>query len=204
MAIDIKNLPPAIKILLIFIAPILITPIFYLVIYSPKSETLARIERDILKLNEDININSIKATRLDELKKKNLMLQARLMELKEQLPEEKEVSSLLKEVSDLSASSGLDILYWKPGERKSNPSGLYEEIPVKVEVTGGYHDLGIFFSYISKLKRIVKISDIKMGNIKVGRGVPLIQTSFTATTFASVEVKKEEEPKKKKEEPRKK
>ncbi len=204
MAIDIKNLPPTIKILLIFIAPILITPIFYLVIYSPKSETLARIERDILKLNEDININSIKATRLDELKKKNLMLQARLRELKEQLPEEKEASSLLKEVSDLSASSGLDILYWKPGERKSNPSGLYEEIPVKVEVTGGYHDLGIFFSYISKLKRIVNISDIKMGNIKVERRVPLIQTSFTATTFASVEVKKEEEPKKKKEEPRKK
>lgn len=204
MAIDIKNLPPTIKILLIFIAPILITPIFYLVIYSPKSETLARIERDILKLNEDINSNSIKATRLDELKKKNLMLQARLRELKEQLPEEKEVSSLLKEVSDLSASSGLDILYWKPGERKSNPSGLYEEIPVKVEVTGGYHDLGIFFSYISKLKRIVNISDIKMGNIKVERRVPLIQTSFTATTFASVEVKKEEEPKKKKEEPRKK
>jgi type IV pilus assembly protein PilO len=198
MAIDIKNLPPAVRSILIFIPAIIIIPAFYFGIYSPKNETLARLKTEITKLDNDINVSSIKAAKLEELKQKNIKLQARLKELKEQLPEEKEVSSLLKEVSDLGAKSGLNFLYWKPGERKANPSGLYEEIPVKVEVNGGYHDLGVFFSHISKLTRIVNISDIKMGGVKIERGSPVIQTSFTATTFAStVEGEKKEVPKKK-------
>lgn len=196
MAIDIKNLPQAVRVLLIFLPTIIIIPVFYFVIYSPRSENLSRLEKDVSKLNNDINVSSIKAAQLDELKKKNLMLQARLKELKEQLPEEKEVSSLLKEVSDLGAKAGLNILYWKPSERKPNPSGLYEEIPVKVEVTGGYHDLGTFFSHISNLKRIVNISDIKFSDPKLEKGSTVIKASFTATTFSAVEEGKKEEPKK--------
>jgi len=196
MAIDIKNLPPAVRVILIFLPVIIIIAVFYFVIYSPRNEDLSRLEKDISKLNNEINVSSIKASQLDELKKKNIMLQARLKELRDQLPEEKEVSSLLKEVSDLGAKAGLNILYWKPGERKSNPSGLYDEIPVKVEVTGGYHDLGTFFSHISNLRRIVNISDIKLSDPKTEKGSTVIKASFTATTFSAVEEGKKEEPKK--------
>lgn len=207
MPMDIKNLPPAVRVLLILLPVIIIVPLFYFFVYSPKNQTIGRLEKDISKLNNDINVSSIKAAQLDELKKKNILLQAKLKELKEQLPEEKEVSSLLKEVSDLGAKSGLNILYWKPGPRKTDPSGLYEEIPVKVDAEGGYHDLGVFFSHISRLSRIVNIKDIKMGNVKIERGSPIIQASFTATTFATVtpaEVEKKEDVKKKKPEPKKK
>lgn len=192
MALELKNLPPAVRIIAIFLPAVIIVPLFLFFIYSPKSDTIAKLEKEIGKLNNDINESTIMVAQLDELKKKNSMLQARLTELKEQLPEEKEVSSLLKEVSDLGARSGLDILFWKPGARKPDPSGLYEEIPVKVDASGGYHDLGVFFSHISKLTRIVNITDIKMGNVKIERGIPLIRSSFTATTFATVEKKKEE------------
>ncbi len=201
MAIDIKNLPPAVRVILIILPIIIIVPAFYFFVYSPKTKTVERLEKDVSKLNNEINVSSIKVAQLDELKKKNLMLQSKLKELKEQLPEEREVSSLLKEVSDLGAKSGLGILLWKPSERRADPSGLYEEIPVKVEVTGGYHELGVFFSHISKLPRIVNISAIKMGNVKVEKGAPVIQSTFTATTFAAVTEKvgeKKEEDKKKK------
>ncbi len=106
------------------------------------------------------------------------------------MPEEKEVSVLLKQISDLGVRSGLEILLWKPGTRKPDPSGLYIEIPVSVEVVGGYHDLGVFYSHISRIKRIVNISNI---NISVGRparsreAVHLIKAVFDASTFSAVD-----------------
>lgn len=188
MAIDIKRLPPIMR---IFVPPLVIIAVlfslYYFLLDLPKRETIARLDKEIFNLNNEINISSIKASRLDELKKRNTILQARLKELREQLPEEKEVSPLLKQISDLGAKSGLNILLWKPGDRKQNPSGLYDEIPVKMDVAGGYHDLGVFFSHISRLTRIVNISEIKMGNVKIERGSPVIQVGFTATTFAAVE-----------------
>ena len=107
---------------------------------------------------------------------------------KEQLPEEKEVSELLKQISELGLRSGLEILLWKPEARKTQPEGLYVEIPVRVEVLAEYHRLGDFFSHISRLPRLVNISDIHLRkDLKNMEGI--INAKFTARTFASVETK---------------
>ncbi|MFQ5781101.1 MAG: type 4a pilus biogenesis protein PilO, partial [Nitrospiria bacterium] len=66
-------------------------------------------------------------------------------------------------------------------------SGLYVEIPVNIEVAGGYHSLAVFFDKISKLSRIVNVSNIRMTSPKAERDNIVIQTSFSATAFASVE-----------------
>jgi type IV pilus assembly protein PilO len=110
----------------------------------------------------------------------------RLDELKLQLPEEKEVSTLLKQVSDLGIRSGLHIMLWKPEQKKTHPSGIVYVIPVKVELTGSYHSLGYFFSSLTKLDRIVNISDIKLSDPKPGKDVASLKVSFTATTFSSI------------------
>ncbi|HEW81318.1 MAG TPA: hypothetical protein ENH18_03005 [Nitrospirae bacterium] len=78
--------------------------------------------------------------------------------------------------------SGLDIILWKPEPRKTDPEGLYVEIPVNVEVMTNYHQLGVFFSHISRLQRLVNISDIML-DVKNTR----IYAKFTARTFASAE-----------------
>ena len=109
------------------------------------------------------------------------------MRLKEQLSEEKEVSILLRQVSELGRGSGLEILLWKPEPKKTNPEGLYVEIPVRVEVMAQYHKFGDFLSHVSRLSRLVNISDIDM---KSGQGdnaaQGIISVTFKARTFASV------------------
>ena len=117
---------------------------------------------------------------------KNDEIKKRLAELQEQLPEEKEVSPLLRQISDLGLKSGLEILLWRPETRKPDPAGLYVEIPVQVDVTGGYHDLGIFFSHISQIKRIVNLSNIKLESYTARSGAKIIKANFTASTFSAV------------------
>jgi type IV pilus assembly protein PilO len=190
MAINlkIKNIPPYLKVIIpvtVFLIPVIV---FYFLVYSPKNKEIKMLGASIAKLDNEIATGEVKIRRLDELRAENARLKMRLAELQEQLPEEKEVSVLLKQISDLGLQSGLVILLWKPEARKPDPKGIHVEIPVKMEVIGGYHDLGVFFSHISRIKRIVNISNIKIGKSK-GRGedIHLINAAFTASTFSAVD-----------------
>lgn len=183
--IDVKNLPPFSKIIMVFLPSIALIILFFVLVYSPKREEIKVFGNDIVRLNSEIASSEVKVKRLDMLRLENVMLKARLRELQEQLPEEKEVSGLLRQISELGIKSGLKILLWRPEERVPDPSGLYVRIPVKVEVSTSYHNLGSFSSHISRLPRIVNISDIKLTNPVVKEGAQQLNASFIATTFSA-------------------
>ena len=75
---------------------------------------------------------------------------------------------------------------WKPEQRKTHTSGIVYEIPVKVELSGSYHDLGDFFSSLTKFNRIVNISDIRLSDPKPEKGISREKITFVATTFSAV------------------
>ena len=110
-----------------------------------------------------IRANDEKIKKLAELRAEVKTLEARLKVLTEQLPPGSEVSGLLRQIQNLVSQSGLTLKLWRPDKRKPHPSGLYEEIPINVELVGGYHDVGIFFDRVSKMTRIVNMLNLKMG-----------------------------------------
>jgi len=184
-----KNLPTYQKLLALFLINILIVAMFFWFFYLPQNNTIAGLQTDLAKLDSEIGIQRAKVEKLEQLKKENAELERQLAEKKEQLPPEAEVASLLKQVSDLGLRVGLDFKLWKPSAKKDDPSGLYAEIPVDVEVDGGYHTIAMFFDSVSKLPRIVNISNIKMGTPKVEKGRLAVHTAFVATAFAAAEGK---------------
>jgi type IV pilus assembly protein PilO len=181
-----KNLPSHFQILITVAPAIVLIALFFFLIFSPNNKKIKGLELRLAKVEKDIEESQAKISKLDVLIEENKVLKVKLQRLKEQLPEEKEVSVLLKQISELGLRSGLEILLWKPEARKTGPGGLYVEIPVRVEVLTGYHRLGDFFSHISRLPRLVNISQIKLKkHSKKGRA--LIKSTFLARTFASVE-----------------
>jgi len=181
-----NNLTSRQKLFTFLLVIVLVFGAFVWLVFIPKSEQISRVEREIVDLNGEINVHRVKVRRLDMLRRENRTLQLRLAEQKEQLPSEAEIAQLLKQVSELGGRSGLNFKLWKPGPRKESDSGLYLEIPVNIEVSGGYHSLGAFFDKISNLKRIINVSNIKMSTSKVEKERMMIQTSFSATAFASI------------------
>jgi type IV pilus assembly protein PilO len=156
-------------------------------VFLPKSAEIAQREEEISVLNTEINVRQIKARRLEELKREYQILRAQLAVLEKRLPPEGEVEILLKQVSELGERSNLLVKLWRPGEKRPNESGIYTEIPMSVEVSGGYHSLGTFFERVGELHRIVTISNIHMGNPKTEGGRFFVETSFLATTFSVIE-----------------
>lgn len=181
-----EDLPRSQKILVIFLPVILIVVLFVYTIFIPKKAAIDALKNSIDEINQQINNDEVKLRRLAQLKIENQQLQSELSMLQAQLPAEQEVSELLKQISDLSVESGLEVKLWRPASRKNDQAGLYIEIPVDVEVAGGYHSLATFFDRVSKLPRIVNITNLSMEGTKVVSGSVFIQNKFIATTFAAV------------------
>lgn len=198
MNFSLKNVPAFVRIILAAIPALIITLVVVFLLILPKHKEIKILEQKISVQENEIAKDQAKAAKLPELTLENEKLRTRLNELKLQLPEEKEVSTLLKQVSELCIGSGLKIALWKPEQRRTHASGIVYEIPVKVELAGGYHSLGYFFSSLTTLNRIVNISDIKISDPKPEKENALVKISFTATTFSVVP---EEEIEKIKEEP---
>jgi len=184
--IDLKNLSPRAKIIAVAVVAFVIALVVCFLLILPKYQEIQKIRTEITNQENEIAKDRAKAAKLATLKVENEQLKRRLEELKLQLPEEREVSGLLKQVSDLGIKSGLKILSWKPEQKKDYPAGIIYEIPVSVELSGSYHSLGIFFSSLTKLNRIVNISNIKVGDPKPEKDEAIDKIAFTATTFSAI------------------
>jgi type IV pilus assembly protein PilO len=184
--IDFKKLPRYVKVIISIAPSLIISTVVTILLILPENKEIKALDNKItIQVNEIVKSES-KAAKLSELTSENERLRRRLVELKEQLPEEKEVSGLLKQVSALCIGSGLQIALWKPEQKKTHPSGIVYEIPVKVELTGSYHNLGYFFSSLTRLNRIVNLSEIKLSEPKPEKENAMVRVTFTATTFSAV------------------
>ncbi len=187
--LDIKNLPAAVKAALAMTPSVVLLIAVIFVFVLPKQKEIKALDAKIDEQNNQIAASTSKASRLDLLIKENENLLKRLNELKEYLPEEKEISSLLKEISDRAIDSGLTMKSWKPGQKVVHSSGIVYEIPVAVAVSGTYHDFGRFLSSLTKLNRIVNINNIQITggkDSKDKRGGSGLQVSCTAATFSAI------------------
>jgi len=184
--INIKNLPPYAKIIISILPSFILAILIIMLLILPKQKEIQALNAKIDTQNNEIASSEAKVAKLDILKKENERLVSRINELKEQLPEEKEISSLLKQVSDLGIAAGLTIKAWRPGQKATHSSGIVYEIPVSVEVEGTYHNLGYFLSSLTRLNRIVNISNMKLASPKMVKGENLLSASFKAATFTAV------------------
>ncbi len=179
--------------LIAFVVVIVLIVIAYIIQFQiPMKTQIENLEKSLSDSHTKILDNDNKIKKLDDLKIEVKTLQQRLVILTQQLPPESEVSGLLRQIQNLVNQSGLVLKLWKPDKRRLHSSGLYEEIPINLVLTGGYHNTAAFFDRVGKLTRIVNILNIKMVGAKMAaNGSMDININCTAMTFSAVEKKVE-------------
>jgi type IV pilus assembly protein PilO len=184
--LSMQNIPVWAKVIIAVLPAIIISALLIFLIIMPKKEEIEALDKKIGEQQKKIAEAESKAAKLADLMRENKILLARINELKKLLPEEKEITDLLKQVSDLGISAGLEIKSWKPRARTMHSSGIVYEIPVGVNVTGSYHDLGMFLGSLTRLARIVNVKNMALQNPKVVKGVASLNVTFVAATFTAV------------------
>jgi type IV pilus assembly protein PilO len=77
-----------------------------------------------------------------------------------QLPNKTEVPNLLVDISQTGLAAGLDEKLFEP--QAEMRKDFYAELPIRIRLTGGYHEMGRFASGIAALPRIVTLHDIEI------------------------------------------
>lgn len=191
----IQKIPQKTRAIGFFVFLGLLVVLFIWQVHIPKNTQIKDLEKVVAGLNAEIQKNEEKIRKLDELKAEVVSLRERLRLLTAQLPPETEVSGLLRQIQELVTRSGLTLRYWRPEKKRAHSSGLYNEIPMTMELSGGYHNLAMFFDRVSKMTRIVNMMNVRMGSAKlVGTGSVEIAVNCTGMTFSAVEKKDEPAP----------
>lgn len=192
----ILKLPAHQRLLLLAGAVLLLAGGFAYFLYLPKHEELTSLRQRNDQLQAKLLQDRRIAADLPKFKAEYEKMNEQLNKALTELPNEKEIPTLLTNIASLAKGSGLDVLRFKPGAEA--PKGFYAEVPVELKLSGSYHQAGMFFSSVAGLPRIVNINNLTMGSGKTAEGATALSVECLATTFRFLEEgeKKEEVAKK--------
>jgi type IV pilus assembly protein PilO len=130
----------------------------YVFVWDGQRPELQRRQAEEGQLRAEFREKHSKAVNLEVYKQQLKDIERSFGALLRQLPGKTEVPSLLVDISQTGLAAGLQEKLFQPeGEVKKD---FYAELPIKIKLTGSYHQFGEFVSGIAALPRIVTLHDI--------------------------------------------
>jgi len=134
--------------------------LFYFLVYSKQQPILEQVRSEEATLRTTFEDKHRKAVNLAVYQQQLADIERSFGALLRQLPGKTEVPSLLIDISQVGVAAGLEEKLFQPsGELKKD---FYAELPIKIKVTGSYHQMGEFVSGIAALPRIVTLDEMKI------------------------------------------
>lgn len=166
----------------IFAATILIPIIaFFFLFYSPKNKEIQALKKNNVFLKGEIQKVEAITDKLDEHKKESERVELQLKAASLLLPKQKEIPSLLTNISEQGTRSGLEFRSFTP--RAERTEQFYAIIPVAITVAGSYHKIGTFLDKLSKLNRIVAVNNINLAGAKQSGNEMELTASLELVTY---------------------
>jgi len=132
--------------------------LIYSFVWNEQRPELQRREQEELTLRQEFKDKHSKAVNLEVYKQQLKDIERSFGALLRQLPGKTEVPSLLVDISQTGLAAGLQEKLFQPEPEQKRD--FYAEQPIKIRLTGSYHQFGEFVSGIAALPRIVTLGDI--------------------------------------------
>lgn len=108
-------------------------------------------------------------------------LQQRQGELNKMLPASAEGPSFLSSVQTAANASGVTLTAWTP--EPEVPEKFYARVPMKLELSGRYHQIAKFFYTVGHLDRIINMENISITDPKENGDEVDVKATVMATAF---------------------
>ena len=152
----------------------------YMFIIQEQKPLLERAQREEQELRATFEQKQRKAANFDAYKSQLAEIERSFGAMLRQLPGKTEVPNLLVDISQTGLAAGLEEKLFQPlGEIQKE---FYAELPIKIRLTGGFHELGNFVSGIAALPRIVTLHDVELKITDEGAYEELVM-NVTAKTY---------------------
>ena len=158
---DVGRWPLPFRVAVIAIVFVLVTGMgIYFFIVKDKAPQLERVQAEEQELRDVFENKQKKAANYDAYKAQLAQIEQSFGTMLRQLPGETEIPSLIVDISQTGLAAGLQEKLFVP--QAEIPKDFYAEKPIKIRLTGGYHEIGNFVSGIAALPRIVTLHDINI------------------------------------------
>ena len=158
---DVGRWPLPFRVGVIAIVFVLVTALgIYFTIVKDKAVLLERAQSEEQELRLTFENKQRKAANYDAYKEQLAQIEQSFGTMLRQLPGETEIPSLIVDISQTGLAAGLQEKLFVP--QAEIPKDFYAEKPIKIRLTGGYHEIGNFVSGIAALPRIVTLHDINI------------------------------------------
>lgn len=136
---------------------------FYVVVDEIEILKSAQAKEETLK--KDFESKAFRVSNFDAYKAQLEEMEETFGSLLKQLPRDTEIPGLLDDISAAALGTGLSLNLISP--QRTVHTEFYSELPISIEVVGGYHEMGAFVSAVASLPRIVTLHDysiVRMNN----------------------------------------
>ncbi len=189
MAIDLNTKPWYVALIVGLVLGVALFVVMQMYVFKDIQEGIERLETSIDALDREIEKGRAAKADLPRLEEDIRNYEIELDRLKRILPTRRETDSLLKRLKQLNERGHFRLTRFTPGDFEDRD--FYLEWPIRVELDGTYHELGLFFDRLSRFPRIINVDDLAVTPFKTRRGERYtIHAAFTQRTF----IYKEEQP----------
>jgi type IV pilus assembly protein PilO len=153
----------------------------YFLVWQNQKPELERREADERALRDEFKTKHAKAVNLEVYKQQLKDIERSFGALLRQLPGKTEVPNLLVDISQTGLAAGLEEKLFQPAQEQKRD--FYAELPIKIRLTGSYHEFGEFVSGIAALPRIVTLHDIEIKPVDAKGAYDNLTLDLTAKTY---------------------
>lgn len=129
----------------------------YFYVISDEIDVLKNAQEKEVALKKEFETKAFRVSNLDAYKAQLEEMEETFGSLLKQLPRDTEVPGLIDDISAAALGAGLSLNVMNP--QSMVKTEFYSELPISIEVVGGYHEMGAFVSAVAALPRIVTLHD---------------------------------------------
>jgi type IV pilus assembly protein PilO len=155
--------------------------LFYKFSWQASTQRIAQLSADESKLRVELDQVRAAVSGLQELERQYAILEKKWAQAQKLLPTDKEIPSLLKQITNAGIEAQVRFVIFKPGAAV-NATALSQSIPVNITVIGNYQQIAMFLNNMGGLPRIVVSSNMRL-TPTTEDPTRIIKADLLATTY---------------------
>jgi type IV pilus assembly protein PilO len=150
--------------------------------YPVQRERIAALKGDYEKKSTDLARARATVADLPRFEAEYEQLHERWAMAAELLPTDRQLATLLRRITLAAQQTGVEFRVFRPVGAKSEQ--YYTELPLQLQVNGGYHQVGSFLAELSNMRRIITVSGVRVkANASRDDGLST-SAEFTASAYS--------------------
>jgi type IV pilus assembly protein PilO len=160
---------------------VLIFALAFFFYFKPRQEELGTLRAERIKVEDEVRVLKQKERELKKIEAELVTLNAQLKSLESIIPLRKETADILKQIQALAYDSRLELIRYAP--QREVQRDFYSELPIPIEITGSYHNLGGFFDRLSRFPRLFTVERFSIRALPQQTDLSTVRATWTAKTY---------------------